>query len=199
MRYSQEPNGPSFSHKKTSICRAEFHEQPHEQRAGRHYDYTPRVMAALRWLVGTYGDSPGDVKEEFGELRDQQRNRFFADYSRAAKHFHEMGSRPLFTTYVGDWTGDGSRDQKRELKSYHTPWETTPAHCLKLSGNRRKVRTGHISTHANYASKRDAECMFYTELNEKTTASNTLKATRRNTAPPPTKLPVSNSRGKSGH
>ena len=82
-----------------------------------------------------------------------------ADYSRAAKHFHEMGSRPLFTTYVRDWTGDGSRDQKREPKSYHTPRETTPAHCPKLSGNRRKVRTGDISTHANYASKRDASCL----------------------------------------
>ena len=29
-----------------------------------------------------------------------------------------------------------------------------------------KVRTGHISTHANYASKRDAECMIYNELDE---------------------------------
>ena len=101
---AQEPNGPSFSLKKTSISRAEFHELPHAQRGA---GYTPRVAAALCWLLGTYGDSPGDVSADFGDLFAEHRNCFFADYSRAAKHFHDMGSLPAFSTFVRDWTGDG--------------------------------------------------------------------------------------------
>ena len=33
----------------------------------------------------------------------------------------------------------GSRGQKRELKGYHAPWETTPAHCLDLDSGRSTV------------------------------------------------------------
>ena len=39
-----------------------------------------------------------------------------------------------------------------------------------------KVRTGHISTHANYASKRDAECMIYNELDEYDNANNASRS-----------------------
>ena len=31
------------------------------------------------------------------------------------------------------------RGQKRELKTYHAPWETTPAHCLDLDSGRSAV------------------------------------------------------------
>ena len=31
------------------------------------------------------------------------------------------------------------RGQKRELKTYHAPWETTPAHCLDLDSDRNAV------------------------------------------------------------
>ena len=100
----QEPNGQSFSLKKTSICRGEFHAQPYSQRGD---GYTLRVAAALRWLLGTYGDSPGDVAADFGALLGQDRNRFFRDYDRAASWFHSEGSVPGIATWVRDWTGDG--------------------------------------------------------------------------------------------
>ena len=98
----QEPNGQSFSLKKTSICRGEFHAEPYSQRGD---GYTPRVAAALRWLRGTFGDSPGDVAADFGALLGLDRNRFFRDYDRAASSLHAHG--PDIYTYVRDWTGDG--------------------------------------------------------------------------------------------
>jgi hypothetical protein len=101
---AQEPNGQSFSLKKSSICRAEFHWQPYAQREG----YTSRVAAALRWLTGTYGDSAGDDPAAFGGLFGKERNRFFRDYDRAASYFQVHGANPDISTYVCDWSGDGS-------------------------------------------------------------------------------------------
>ena len=110
-----------------SICRAEFHEEPHAQRGpGWH---TPRVAAALRWLLGTYGDSLGDVPADFGALFEQKRNCFFVDYSRAMEHFHEYGSKPTFSTYVRDWTGDGHGDL-----SVRKRWISTFLLLLKMKG-----------------------------------------------------------------
>ena len=91
----QAPNRQSFLLKKTSICRAEFHSQPYAQR-GR--GYTPRVAAALRWLLGTFGDSPGDVRADFGQLFGKDRNCFFRDYDRAMSWFHENGANPGIAT-----------------------------------------------------------------------------------------------------
>ena len=103
--FAQEPNGQSFSLKKSSIVRAEFHSQPYAERGEGH---TPRVAAALRWLLGVYGDSPGDDPADFGELAGRERNWFFRDYDRAMSWFHQHGADPGIATWVRDWHGDAS-------------------------------------------------------------------------------------------
>ena len=96
----------SFSLKKSSLVRAEFHSDLYERRSsdGR----TARVAAALRWLLGCHGQTPGDDPAHFGALAGEKRNCFFRDYSRAMSWFHEYGSPPAVATWVRDWHGDAS-------------------------------------------------------------------------------------------
>ena len=126
LSVAQERNGRSISLKKTSICRAEFHKQPHAQRGA---GYTPRVVAALRWLLGTFGDSPDDVPADFGDLFEQDRNRYFRDYSRVMSYFHEHGSKPGISTWVRDWTGDGTGSLNVKSR-----WICTFPLLLKMKG-----------------------------------------------------------------
>ena len=100
---AQEKNAQSFSFKKSSIVRAEFHPDPYERRSeGR----TTRVAAALRWLLGCYGETPGDDLACFGKLAGLERHCFFRDYTRAMSWFHEHGPNPGIATWVRDWHGD---------------------------------------------------------------------------------------------
>ena len=109
----------SFSLKKSSLVRAEFHSDPYDRRFsdGR----TARVAAALRWLLGFHGQTPGDDPRHFGALAGEERNCFFRDYSRAMSWFHENGSRPAIATWVRDWHGDQSRFlslQSRQISTF---------------------------------------------------------------------------------
>ena len=60
---------------------------------------------------------------------EEARNCYFADYSRAAKHFHEEGSRPDVSTYVRDWTGDG-----HNVLNLKSRWISTFLLLLKMKG-----------------------------------------------------------------
>ena len=81
---SQEPNGQSFSLKKTSICRAEFHSEPYAQRGA---GYTLRVAGALCWLRGMYGDSPGDLVAPVLKVQEGVRSTPVFDLANPTTHF----------------------------------------------------------------------------------------------------------------
>jgi len=105
LRVAQEKNGGSFSLKKFSLVRAEF-EKASLRPEARGDGYTPRVAAAVSWLLGKYGDSVGDVAADFGDLFDCERNCFYSDYARAMSSLQQHGE--LIATYVRDWSGDGA-------------------------------------------------------------------------------------------
>ena len=60
---------------------------------------------------------------------ERRRNFLFFDYSRAAKHFHDYGSRPPFNAYVRDWTGDVDA-----TLSLNSRWISTFVLLLKMKG-----------------------------------------------------------------